>query len=85
MDSDKNRTRLIQPAESAALLTFGAVSQSMMRYFCRTPVPAVKCIRSIKILGEVTSESLEWRWEGLYLVFVHAAQWEQGRVCSMQG
>lgn len=58
MASNKTPTRLIQPAESAALLTFGTVSQSMMGYFCRASAAVAKCMKSIRILGEVTKESL---------------------------
>lgn len=85
MVCNKTLTRLIQPAESAALLTFGAVSQSMTGYFCRAPAAVAKCMKSIRILGEVTLESLEWQWEGLHFVFVHAAHRGQGCVCSLQG
>lgn len=83
--TNKTPPWLIQPAESAALLTFGAVSQSMMGYFCRAPAAVAKCMKSLRILAEVTQESLEWRREGLHFVFVHAAQRERGRVCSSQG
>lgn len=64
----------IQPAENAALLTFGCCQPINEGIFCSASTTVARCMKSLNLLHEVIQESFEWWGEGLHFVYVHVVQ-----------